>query len=228
MPATMDLETENDVRDHRRSAFVRALEGGGNTPPVVGLVRRLVERGHQVRILGDPCNRAEFEGVGASFVSWKRANPRHDKSRRAIRIKDWEVKSPPAMLGLLRDRVFVGPALNHAQDLLDALREFPADVVATSEMLLGVMAAAESAGVPCVAVAANICLYPLPGVPPFGPGFAPMGGLLGRLRDGFVRGMTMREFGRERRVSMRLGVRWAWVPSRIAWIRNKDSPNTWC
>ena len=197
MPATMDLELDKTMAGATAKRFLFAhWEGGGNTPPVVGLVRRLVERGHQVRVLGDPCNRDEFELVGASFMSWKRANPRYDKSPESDPIKDWEVNSPPAMLGRLRDRVFVGPALNHAQDLLDTLREFPADVVATSEMLLGVMAGAESAGVPCVAVAANICLYPLPGVPPFGPGFAPMGGLLGRLRDGFVRAMTMREFGK--------------------------------
>jgi UDP:flavonoid glycosyltransferase YjiC (YdhE family) len=197
MPATMDLETEQTMTGTAAKRFLFThWEGGGNTPPVVALVRGLVQRGHAVRVLGDPCNRAEMEAVGASFVPWTRGNPRMDKSVASDPLKDWEVSSPPALLGRLRDRIFVGPALNYAQDLLDRLREFPADVVATSEMLLGVMAGAEAAGVPCVAVAANICLYPLPGVPPFGPGFEPMGGLLGRLRDGFVRGMALREIGK--------------------------------
>ena len=35
------------------------------------------------------------------------------------------------------------------------MRRFPADTIVTSEMLLGVMAAAESARIPCVALSAN-------------------------------------------------------------------------
>ena len=50
-------------------------DGGGNVPPAIGLVRRLVERGHVVRLLGDPTlaaggaprrRRAHAVGVGAS------------------------------------------------------------------------------------------------------------------------------------------------------------------
>jgi hypothetical protein len=37
------------------------FEGGGNTPPVCSIVRRLVARGHEVRVLGDLCNRVEHQ-----------------------------------------------------------------------------------------------------------------------------------------------------------------------
>src|SRR5262249_35107643 len=119
---------------------------------------------------------------------------RSDKSAESDPIKDWEVRSPLVLLGRLRDRLFVGPALAYAQDLLEELERFPADALVTSEMLLGVMAAAESAGAPCVGLSANIYLYPLPGVPPFGPGLQPAKGLPGRLRHALVRNFSMRVF----------------------------------
>jgi len=198
MMATMDFDMQDstiEATTHKRFLFAH-WEGGGNTQPVRALVRDLVRRGHEVRVLGDPCNRAEFEEVGASFVPWTRGYVRMDKSIDNDFLKDWDVKSPIEMLGRLRDRLFVGPSLAHAQDLLDRLREFPADVVGTSEMLLGVMAGAEAASVPCVAISANVCLYPLPGVPAFGPGFAPATGPLGRLRDALVTGLMLRVFGK--------------------------------
>jgi UDP:flavonoid glycosyltransferase YjiC (YdhE family) len=179
----------------RRFLFAH-WEGGGNTPPMLAIVRRLVARGHEVRVLSDLCNQAEVESAGASFASWTRIPRRSDKSAESDPIKDWEVRSPLVLLGRLRDRLFVGPALAYAQDLLEELARFPADAVVTSEMLLGVMAAAESAGTPCVGLSANIYLYPLPGVPPFGPGLQPAKGLPGHLRDALVRNFSLRVFGR--------------------------------
>ncbi|MSV35367.1 MAG: hypothetical protein EXQ47_07185 [Bryobacterales bacterium] len=171
-------------------------EGGGNTPPMLSVVRRLVARGHQVRILADPCNQEEAEAAGASFSSWTRGYRRLDKSWESDPLKDWEVSSPLAVIARLRDRLFFGPSLAYAGDVRDELRRFPADVIVPSEMLFGAMAAAEAAGVPCVGLAANICLFPLPGVPPFGPGFLPARNMFERLRDSAVRSLTRREFGK--------------------------------
>jgi MGT family glycosyltransferase len=171
-------------------------EGGGNTPPMLSVVRRLLARGHAVRVLSDPCNRQDVTAVGASFEPWTLAPHRPDKSIDSDPLRDWEVKSPPAMVGRLRDRIFIGPSLGYAEDVLAELKRFPADAIVTSEMLLGVMAAAEAARVPCVALSANIYLFPQPGVPPFGPGLLPATNVVGRIRDWVIRTMTMRAFGK--------------------------------
>lgn len=171
-------------------------EGGGNTPPMLAIVRRLLARGHEVCVLSDACNQTEVQATGASFAAWSRIAPRNDKSAASDPLKDWELKSPLALIARMRDRLFIGPALAFAEDVLDALTRFPADVIVTSEMLLGVMAAAEAARVPCVGISANIYLYPLHGVPPFGPGFQPAKGSLGRMRDAFVRNISLRVFGK--------------------------------
>ncbi len=45
----------------RRSYLFVTFEGGGNVPPVLGLARRLAARGHDVRVLTEPCLRAAVE-----------------------------------------------------------------------------------------------------------------------------------------------------------------------
>src|SRR5215471_13589110 len=180
-----------------RYAFLFAhCEGGGNTPPVLAVVRRLLARGHAVTVLSDPCNRLEVEATGAAFRSWTRAPQRADKSTETDRIRDWEVSSPPAIIGKLREHLFIGPALGYALDVVDQLGERPADVVVTSEMLFGAMAGAEAAGVPSVVLSANVYLFPQSGVPPFGPGLMPATSVFGRLRDWVIRTIAIREFGK--------------------------------
>jgi len=171
-------------------------EGGGNTPPMLSVVRRLLARGHAVRVLSDPCNRQEVVATGASFEAWTRAPRRPDKSIDSDPMRDWEVKSPVAMVGRLRDRLFIGPSLAYAEDVRSELTRFTADVIVTSEMLLGVMAAAEAARVPCVTLSANVYLFPQPGVPPFGPGLQPATNAVERVRDWVIRTVTLRAFGK--------------------------------
>ena len=150
-------------------------------------------------MISDPCSRVEVEDTGASFVSWTRAPRRADKSPDTDFLRDWEVSSPLTMIKRLRDRLFIGPALAYAQDVLDELQRRPVDVVVTSEMLFGVMAGTEAAGVPCVSLTANIYPFPQKGVPPFGPGLQPATGPFGRWRDWFINTMSRRAFasGRE-------------------------------
>ena len=169
-------------------------EGGGNTPPMLAVVRRLLARGHAVRVLGDPCNQQEVEATGATFSSWTRAPRRMDKSIESDPLRDWEAASPIDMMRRLRDRLFIGPSLRHAEDVIAELERFPADVVVSSEMLFGAMAGAEAAGVACVSLSANTYVFPRPGVPPFGPGLMPATGVLGRLRDRVITAILLRMF----------------------------------
>jgi MGT family glycosyltransferase len=196
MTTLLEKETQMESATSHAKRFLFAhWEGGGNTPPMLAVARRLLARGHEVRVVGDPCNREEVEALGASFVPWERAPARQDRSIASDPLRDWEAKNPPDLLRRLCDQLFVGTALARAKDVLARLEEFPADVIVTSEMLLGPMAAAEAAGVPCAALASNVYLYPLSGVPPFGPGFKPARTWVGRLRDELVRSMSMKVFG---------------------------------
>jgi UDP:flavonoid glycosyltransferase YjiC (YdhE family) len=165
----------------RRFLFV-VIEGGGTVPPELGLAGQLVERGHTVRVLADPCIEADARAAGCDFVPFVHAPHRINRLPDTALFRDWEIHNPIELLSQVRKLIF-GQARAYAQDVLDDLERVPADVLATEAVLLGVIAAAEKVRVPTALLMPNIYMFPAPGLPAFGPGFLPARGPLGRLRD---------------------------------------------
>jgi MGT family glycosyltransferase len=148
-------------------------EGGGNVTPALEAARKLAARGHRVRFMSEECNRAEAEAASASFVAWKRAPNRRDRSRDSEACRDWAAATPQeGLLGVIKD-LWCDPALAYAQDVIEEVQRQPADLVVTCEALFGVMAGCESLAQRFAILSPNISLAPLPGVPPLGPGLAP-------------------------------------------------------
>jgi MGT family glycosyltransferase len=148
-------------------------EGGGNISPALEAVRKLVARGHRVRVMSDECNRYESTAAGAAFVPWRLAPNRKDRTPETQTFQDWAAATPQEGLMRVISENWCGPALAYAQDLMEELRRDSADLVVTCEALFGVMAACERLGQDLAILAPNISLAPLPGVPPLGPGLAP-------------------------------------------------------
>ena len=153
--------------------LIATWEGGGSVMPMLTVARKLADRGHRVRVMSDRCNRPEAEAAGAAFIPWTRAPSRPDRSRDSDTFRDWEVETPQEQIKRVLDRIWTGPALDFAEDVIEELRREPADLVVASEMLMGVMAGCEAIGQRFVAMTCNINLFPMPGVPPVGPGLAP-------------------------------------------------------
>ena len=158
-------------------------DGGGTVPVELGVVRRLIARGHTVTVLGDPTMERDVADTGAEFRSWTRAPHRTSPALEDDLLEDWECRTPVQLLRRLSDRLITGPAGAFAADVREALAARPAGTVVASGPLLGALIGAESAGVPGVALSANIYSRPAPGVPPFGSGLAPARGPIGRVRD---------------------------------------------
>ena len=97
--------------------------------------------------------------------------------------RDWEVRSPIGVLGNLMDTLMVKPAPLFAAETLAVIDEVRPDAVAASFTLLGSLMAAEARQVPCAALVPNVVSLPAEGMPPFGTGFLPPRGPLGRARD---------------------------------------------
>lgn len=148
-------------------------EGGGSVTPALTVVRKLVARGHRVRVMSDRCNRPESEAAGASFVPWTRAPSRPDRSRATDILRDWDVAAPEDGLRCLVHKIMAGPALAYAEDVIEELRREPADLVVSSEILPGVATGCEFLGQKIVLLGVNLSLFPVPGIPPLGPGLAP-------------------------------------------------------
>ncbi|GLS46920.1 glycosyltransferase [Methylobacterium brachythecii] len=156
-----------------RDYLFALCDAGGNAPPMLGAVRRLVGRGHRVRVIADTSLAAGVAKAGAAFLPWTTAPNRPDQSVASDVMRDWEVADPMQRLARLRDRVMIGPAARYAADVTAALQAAPADVVVSSDLIFGPMIAAEATGLPWAVLSSNLCYLPIPGIPPFGPGLMP-------------------------------------------------------
>ena len=164
--------------------FQTLLAFSGNAPPQLAVTRRLLERGHEVRVLAHRAARERIERTGAEFVEFKRTVPDMDITRReSDTIRDWEARTRAgAGIRMLKHGLFAF-VLPTARDCSEALEDWPADVVLFDWMFAGAAVAAEAAGLPSVALVH--CPYPLPvdGAPPLFSGQRPIDNLLGAARD---------------------------------------------
>ncbi|MCC6612370.1 MAG: glycosyltransferase family 1 protein [Anaerolineae bacterium] len=171
---------DTNARAHYRFLFV-LFEGGGNIPPMLGLARRLVERGHSVRVISEPANEAEARAVGCEFTAYTRAPHRFDKSAESTFMDDYTGKTPIHALFRFIDTVIAGPALEYAEDVLEELELRPVDLVVVNEFLFGGLFAAEKLGIANVMVTPGTYNFYAPGFPP--PGLMPLSGVPGWFRD---------------------------------------------
>lgn len=158
-------------------------DGAGTLPPELSVARALVERGHRVSVLSDPTAEREALAAGADFTPWREAP--HLRSRRAEDdyIRDQEARTPPQLIARLCERLICTPSGLHAAETTAAVERLQPDAVVSSSMLLGPQIAGEAAGLPVTALMPNIYFLPVPGRPPFGTGWQPARGPLGRARD---------------------------------------------
>jgi UDP:flavonoid glycosyltransferase YjiC (YdhE family) len=181
----------------RRFLFVM-WEGGGNVPPQLGLARKLVARGHQVRVLTEPSVREDVLATGASYGSFTRAPHRQDRSPQSDLVRDFDARTPIGALAATRDRVMFGPARAYAEDTLEEIGRFRPHVLAVDWVLFGAAVAGEAAGVPVALLMHGSNLVPEPGKPAPGFGFLPARSALGRARDRVFTAIFLRLLDRGR------------------------------
>jgi MGT family glycosyltransferase len=147
-------------------------DGAGNTPPMASVATALVQRGHDLTVMGDPTLADDFAPSGVTFLPWAEAPARQTRGPEGDYIRDWE-GDPMQGFGQLRDRLAVGAAGGFAAEILSEVERNRPDVIVTEMFLFGSLVAAESCGLPVVVLNPTIAVVPRPGVPPFGPGFLP-------------------------------------------------------
>ena len=85
------------------------VDGGGTVPPELGTVRRLVERGHRVTVLGDDSMADEVAVTGAAYLPWTEAPNKRGRRAEDAAFRDWECKNPLQLFTMVLDAQFVGP-----------------------------------------------------------------------------------------------------------------------
>ncbi len=151
--------------------------------PLTPILDELHRRGHEIvlRTLASQVALMRSRGFDAEPI---------DERIEAIEHDDWRARNP---LGSVRMNaaVFCARAEHDAPDLTQAIADTNPDALLVDINSWGGLMAAEAWGGPW----AVFCPYPLAlpseDAPPFGPGFAPARGPLGRARDRLVRTLVL-------------------------------------
>jgi MGT family glycosyltransferase len=170
------------------------IDGGGTVPADTSVIRALVDRGHDVRVLADAVLAPDVESTGAEHVPWERAPQRPNLDPQSAIIQDWDTSTPFQAFGRVRDGAMIGPAGLFAADVRAELHRRPADVVVGNFFVFGAQIAAEAEGVPFAFLVSNLLSFRGSGTPPLGPGLKPARGPLGRARDAALNRMMGRLF----------------------------------
>ena len=155
---------DKTLMETRARRFLMTLwDGGGNAPPELVVARRLVGRGHQVHVLGDPTLAGAAEAMGCSFSSWSRAPHRSTLDTSDDPLKDWEIEDPLDVLRRLRDQLMSGRASDFAADTRAVIDDFQPHAVLPDAQLFGSVIAAEAAGLPVAVLNPLLWMVPTPG-----------------------------------------------------------------
>jgi UDP:flavonoid glycosyltransferase YjiC (YdhE family) len=187
------------------------FQGGGNIPLILPILAELVARNHRVRVMVGPGVRQSrlmvspsllqrVGEMGAELVRFNEpdVHPFDDpiSADRAL-IGSW---TPTSFRSVQREARTPVWASAWALNVSDELHREKADLVVADFVLVGALVAAEAARIPSVALMHTVYPWPVAGVPPYGPGYAPMSGPLGFCRD----------------VSSRAVVEYLWIRNAIS------------
>ena len=170
------------------------IDGGGTVPADTSVIRAMVERGHDVRVLADRVLAPDIETTGAEHIPWDRAPQRPNLDPQSVIMRDWDTKTPFQAFARVRDGAMTGPAHLFAADVRAELQRRPADVVVGNFFVLGAQIAAEAEDVPFAFLVSNLLSFRGSGTPPLGPGLKPARGPLGRARDRAINRVMARLF----------------------------------
>lgn len=182
------MTRNGSIRGTPRRRYLFALvDAGGTVPPELGVVRRLVDRGHNVTVLAGESMADQILATHAEYL------PRTTSPSGVFR--DWDL-GPFALAQAMADHMMVGPAPGHATETDAAIDSIHPDLVVASAFAVGAMIAAEAREVPFDLLIPNVYPFPAPGLPPFGAGLAPSRGPIGRARDRLFSAAGSRLFDR--------------------------------
>ena len=155
----------------------------GHLFPMTPLLLELRSRGHHVhvRTLAGQVERMQSLGLEASAT-----DPRIE----TIENVDWRAGNARAALASVVS-TFVARGEYDAPDLEQAIADQQPDLLIVDINAWGASVAAEASGLPYVVFSPYTPPIRSVGTPPFGPGFKPLPGLLGRVRDGLLRPLVM-------------------------------------
>lgn len=154
------------------------IDGGGNVPPMMGIVKELVSRGHRAIILTEPCMEGVVRVSGAEYRPFQNYFTRTDPG---VDIFQDTIAGSDEMTSM--EKVILGPSKVTFSETLRAIDDLKPDVVVADVLLPASLIAAELRSVPRVVVFHMPEYLPGPNRPPGMIGLTPGRSILGNWRD---------------------------------------------
>lgn len=160
----------------------------GHLLPMTALLAELSRRGHRVhlRTLSSGLDAASAQGFSTSPI-----DPRIE----AVEMDDWRASNPVSALRLSVS-AFSRRAPHEVNDLSAAIAEVRPDGMLIDVNCWGAQTVAGTADLPWAGFSPYTPALDVEGVPPFGLGLRPLGGVVGRWRDAVVRAAVNRPLQR--------------------------------
>lgn len=168
----------------------------GHVAPLLPLVRHFVDRGDRVRFLTGSRFADAVLRAGAEHVPLPAAVDFDDRGVTAA-FPERAAMSPAKAIAFDFEHIFVRPGEHQHAALRDLIDAGDVDAVVCDPLFVGAALLVESdpkQRVPVVVAGVVPLSYPGPGLAPFGLGLAPLGGAVGRIRNGILRMATQRMF----------------------------------
>ncbi len=160
----------------------------GHLYPIVPLLSELAARGHRTAAVALAGELGHLEQAG--IEGWP-----IDPAVEGIQIEDWRARSLPGA-GLSVLKTFARRTRGEAPDLERAIARTEPDVLVIDVNCWGAATIAERSGLPWAMYSPYLLPLRSRDAPPFGLGLRPLGGPIGRLRDGIVGRLTGAGFDR--------------------------------
>ncbi len=159
---------------------------GGHQPPMVGLTRALVGRGHRVTYYTGAKYRHAPQREGATWLPWTAAPDFDDLN---VSATFPQMREGTSMAGLFPsfEHLFFGTAPAQLQDVLRLHEQDPVDVVVGEWTSLAASFLHDAVGVPWATFSLSPLALSSRYLPPPGLPFAPGRGPIGRARDAGLR-----------------------------------------
>lgn len=154
------------------------IDGGGNVPPMMGIVKELVKRGHRAAILTEPCMEGVVRDSGAEYRPFQKYFTRTDPG---VDIFEDTLAGAGEMASM--EKVILGPSKITFSETLRAIDDLNPDVVVSDVLLPASLIAAELRSVTRVVVFHMPEYLPGPNRPPGMLGLTPGKTILGNWRD---------------------------------------------
>nr|AHE14906.1 StaG-like glycosyltransferase [uncultured bacterium] len=161
----------------------------GHVTPVSWVARELVARGHEVRWYTGKAYRRKVGSTGAVHEPMRRAFDFSGQNRGEA------FPSHAGLTGIASFKVgvkeiFYDAAPDQAEDLLDILVDFPADVLVGDDMCYGACFAHELSGIPLAWIGNSVYILGSRDTAPLGLALPPSSAPLGRLRNRLLRAVN--------------------------------------